>query len=173
MCRRCSGNLDRTRQRPTGVRSVVVALALLVVGCSSGGGNHVTPTTTIATTPSTAATTTTVSPSHIVANLGRCPRHYPTESLAVLNKGVRGLGIRLVPITALSVRICEHANGPLARSEILLPAIATPFGQATNLLKSLTPHEPVVRCFGPQGPTNFPASFVVTFANDSRLSLAM
>ena len=74
----------------------------------------------------------------------------------------------LVPITALNVRICEYANGPLVRSEILSPAIAIPFVRATNLLKSFTPHGPVVGCIGPQGPTNFPASFVVTFASDSR-----
>jgi hypothetical protein len=151
--------------------ALVMAVALVVAGCSGGGGKHASPTTTIATTSSTAKTRTTVSPRHAVADLARCPRRYPPESLTVLNKGVRGLGVRLVPITALNVRICEYANGALVRSEILLPAIAIPFGQATNLLKSLTPHEPVVRCFAPQGPTgptSSPASFVVTFASDSR-----
>ncbi len=113
----------------------LTAVALLIVGCSSGGGNHAASTTTIATTSSTAATTTTVSPSHVVADLGKCPSKYPAESLRTINAGVRGLARKLVPISAVKVQVCSYSgNRQAAGRAVLSGSGATVIENETNLL---------------------------------------
>lgn len=77
----------------------VAAVALLVAGCSSGGGKHsASPATTTSVTP----VTNTGPP------LGKCRAQSGDELSKALNVGVPGLAIRLVPITALTVRVCDY-----------------------------------------------------------------
>jgi hypothetical protein len=88
--------------------AMVATLVLLVVGCSSGGGKS-SATTTPTTTPGTQVV-------HFRNNdfLGvlPCSAQAPNESLQALNAGVNGLAKKLVPIVAITVRICEYAFTP-------------------------------------------------------------
>jgi hypothetical protein len=81
-----------------------MSAAFLVVGCSGGSGKKSAPTTTGATN---ATSPTTISPSHVVASLGRCPQRMPSRSLE-LNADIKRLDKQLVPVAALNVRICSY-----------------------------------------------------------------
>jgi hypothetical protein len=110
--------------------ALLSAVALFVVGCSSGGGKQAAPTTT---------TTATASPSHVIANVGPCPKQYGSTTLNRLNGGVHGLDKTLVPITATRVRVCEYdarggATGALIASAVLVSATAKQFENETNRL---------------------------------------
>jgi hypothetical protein len=153
--------------------ALLTTVALLVAGCSSGGGKHASPTTTHATASSTAVTTTTVSPSPVVAILGACPKQDPRASphfsLTSLNAAVPGLDNRLVPITALNVRICEY-NGDfrvadhLVGSALLRPPAAATFEAETNGLPRY--EVPPTTGIGSQGPN--PPTLMLTFASDTQ-----
>lgn len=142
----------------------VTALAVLAGGCSSGGGKQSAPSTSASTlttmlTPTTATSTTTVSPSHAVANLGRCPSKYPAESLKSLNAGVQGLGRTLVPIRAMNVRVCRYEAGA-SSSAVLKAPYATQLEAETNGLHRVDG--------GYNCPPNRPPFFFVTFTNDTQ-----
>lgn len=108
-------------RRPA-IIALLAAVAVLVASCSSGSGKHATPTTT-----------TPVSPSHVVANLGRCSPKFLAESLNVLNAGVLALDKKLVPLAAMKVRICVYFGLDI-RSAVLSGAEATHFEEMTNSL---------------------------------------
>ncbi len=90
------------------------AALLLVAGCSGGGGKSSTPTTANATTTANPGAGQSypapVQPPSVIAKLGPCPTHFPTATLARLNANLAGLDNKLVPIAALSVRLCRY-NG--------------------------------------------------------------
>lgn len=98
---------------------VSAALVLCVSACSSGGANHAAVTSTTA----------------VVVNLGSCPTKYPTESVALLNAGIDGLGRNEVPVRASGVRVCQYgAGGGLANRSVLLGAAATRIVNESNAL---------------------------------------
>jgi hypothetical protein len=143
-------------------RQLVVCLAALVVclgACSSGGGKQATPATNTST-PTTAATTTTVSPSQIVANLTKCPSNAPTESVTNLNAGVHGLDEKLVPIIALTVRVCRY---PKAVAPLFYDSQAAgQFENATNRFAT----RPAAGTHGHVACTAAPL-YVLTFASNT------
>jgi hypothetical protein len=142
------------------VCTLIAASAFLVVGCSSGGSKHASPTTTITTASSTATTTTTVSHSHVVANLGPCPKRLLPTSLAEENYYVRGLYKTLVPIRALNARVCQYSVvNRLVGSKVLGRSVSTQFLDETNRLSSAPPGPP--RSCPQTRPT-----FLVIFANN-------
>ena len=138
----------------------VVSAALLVAACSSGGGKHATPTTTTnATTSTMAPTTTTVSPSPVRAKLSPCPKYFPSSTLSMLNAGLVRLDNRLVPIVALSVRLCRYDDWhtPLAGSGVLNGSVAIQLEGIANAL-------PLRR--GKGCPVD--SLFFLTFANETK-----
>jgi hypothetical protein len=144
---------------------LVVALALLVAGCSSGGGKQSVPTTTaqVGIPPSTATGTK----SHVVANLGRCPKG-PNVSLAAMNTHVAGLNNRLVPIRVLNARACQYSfGGRLIASPTLGQSVAMGLQRQTNQLSSTPVRLAPVNC-GANAP-----SYIVTFVSSTqRVSIA-
>lgn len=111
------------------------AFAELFAGCSGGGLKHAFATTTKVTTSSTAATTTTtVSPAPVAINLGACPSRYGDETST--GADVRELGNKLVPIAALSVRVCKYGvdQQPVGRAVLLSGSGSTLIEDATNSL---------------------------------------
>jgi len=114
----------------------IAAVILLVASCSSGGGKQSAATTTTQLTTPTTVATATGSPSHVFANRSKCPSIAPSISLSALNARVSGLGTKLVPFTALSVRICGYAAaGQLGGSVLVKPITAAKFERETNLLR--------------------------------------
>jgi len=142
------------------VCALITTGALLVTGCSGGDGNHASPTTTNVSTSTTAATSTTVSPSQVIAYRSKCPSIAPSESLSAINARVSGLGTKLVPFAALSVRICGYAAaGQLGGSVLVKPTAAAQFERETNLLR------PPPRLFN--GNCGGVSPFLVIFASDT------
>ena len=96
----------------------VVSAALLVAGCSSEGAKQSAPTTASTTTTTSLVRGTGIADgagpvgppgnSHVVAELGPCPKHDPKLDLVKANAGVLGLHKRLVPVPATSVRVCAY-----------------------------------------------------------------
>ena len=143
----------------------VAALVLLVAGCSSGGGKHASPTTTIATTSSTAPTTTTVSPAHVAANLGPCPKRNPAVLPDTsINADDRGLSTQLVPITPLKVRVCRWQYRPngLVTSESGTSLAAAQLAADANRLQRFPALTTAGTC------ETYALVFYVTFASDTR-----
>jgi hypothetical protein len=153
------------------VIGAVLVVGLAALGCS---GPERRPAQTAA-----AVSTTSVPAGYTVAALGPCPVHDVTTNLGALNRGVAGLGKRLVPIDAVNVRICEYDShwidgshvvpGNLVESALLKPRAARRFEAETN-------RQPPTDVPGPSGCTGAGGGalfFVLTFANDSqRTSLA-
>lgn len=99
--------------RPT-YRALVAAVALLVAGCSSGW-KHASPTTTLSVKSALRIAPTTIEhclncPLKLaLPSLIPCPKQLPL-SLTKTNAGIRGLAKKLVPISAVDVRICKYAT---------------------------------------------------------------
>jgi len=136
------------------MKPLIVVLALLVAGCSSGG-QKTAPLTTNPTRP----TTTTVSPWRVVGDLRTCPPKAPTESVTNLNVGVQGLDKKLVPITALTVRVCRY---PRAISPLFYDSQAA--GQFENQTNRLAT-QPAAGASGIVGCADGPL-YVLTFASE-------
>ncbi len=109
-----------------------------------------------------------MSQSHVVVNLGKCPSRYPPDSSEALNAGVADLGSRLVPINAVSVRVCRYGSLD-ARFEgggVLSSSVTPEFEDEANRLETEAIDGPsrfseVAGCVG--GP-----AYYVTFANAER-----
>jgi len=172
---------------PLKVRQLVAFAALiLAAGCSSGGGNHASPTTAKTSTTTSGKTTSTTVPtiygssSHGASGLSPCARD-PKDflatrnylglphALAKLNAADKGLPKTLVPIPALTVRICEYIfNGvpnpiPSLASARLAGHAASTLEDATNRLPHIDPGASPKSCvlYGRA------YDFVVTFASQS------
>jgi hypothetical protein len=157
------------------VGACLATLALCLTACSSGGRQHSSTTTTSRSASTTAArqrsrviaaTTTPASTPHVVANLGPCPKLFPFGPASGLNTGVSGLDKKLVPIAALSVRLCRYdlvevnvhtSTFPLAGSGILTGAPATQ-------LEGLANHLPTAQTRG----CGSGQLFLLTFASETQ-----
>jgi len=99
-----------------------------------------------------------------VANLGPCPKVYPNGPSAKLNAGIKGLNKKLVPIAALSVRICEYGGVPQRLEYFGREGSGTAKGFEDETNGLATARSENVTCDQMPG-----AAFkVVTFASDSQ-----
>ena len=135
--------------------AAVATVAVLVAGCSSAG-KQAAPMTTNPTRPNT---TTTVSPWHVVGDLRKCSSKAPTEPVTNLNAGMQGLDKKLVPITAVTVRVCRYPQ-----------AIAPSFydSQAAGQFETLTNRLAIQSAAGAPGIVGCADGplYVLTFASD-------
>jgi hypothetical protein len=134
----------------------IATLVLCLAACSSGRGKHAAPTTT------------TLSPSYAVANLGPCPKRVPSDfSPRTLNAGVVHLGARLVPIVALTVRVCRYGSNPVLIGSAILKPTTTRMLEAD--VNRLTPNPGgLVGCERGQNPPPPPETVLLTFASASQ-----
>jgi hypothetical protein len=106
---------------------------------------------------------TVVSATHVVANLGQCPSTaFFGSGPGGINSGIRGINERMVPITALNVRLCAYGlDRRPTRVALLKPAAALRLQADTNLLRTLA---------GDGSSSCHPAqrSFLLIFANDTQ-----
>jgi hypothetical protein len=141
--------------------ALVVSLAILVVGCSSGGGKQSTPTTARP------------------LGLGPCPQTEPPIFGPGFNAGVKGLDKKLVPITAVKVRICRYGGGAfkLEAERTLVSSDAARFEAEVNQfaasIPTTLPPPPPNSPSGSQGLVGNEGcmqgwNHVVTFASDSQ-----
>jgi hypothetical protein len=155
----------RTRLRR--LASAVVALTLFVtVGITIVvvGSGH-TAKVGVETPALRRPPSNTVTSSHVVANLGSCPAKYPAESMKTLNAGVKGLAKKLVPIAALTVRICFYSGVPrrLEAGRSLARTISAQIEDETNRLPKVVPQTKQL----PPCRANAPA-YLVTFASNTQ-----
>jgi hypothetical protein len=106
---------------------------------------------------------TVVSATRLVKSVGRCPSTpFFGSAVGGFNRGIRGIGERMVPITALNVRLCEYGlDGRLTRVTLLKAAAALRLQAHTNLLRTLV---------GDGSSICHPAqlSFLLIFADDAQ-----
>jgi hypothetical protein len=168
-------------RRPT-LFAVLTAVAVLVAGCSSGGGKQSTPTTVSRPTTTTLAGPTGYESGgrgfsvlrDVIASLVPCPKVYPSLP-ANVNPGIKGLDKKLVPISAIAVRICEYVeNGDGVGTETP-PFRLIASGVLTTTAAQLVDHETNRLRTKPKsgGCAAFPTGyrkdvFILTFADHSQ-----
>jgi hypothetical protein len=129
-------------------------LALLAVSCAGSDGKQAVSTNTRTATSPSSTTASYAFQAPVLSD--QCPSKPPTASPKALNAGVSGLEKKLVPIAALTVRVCRY---PKAVSPFVYDdSAAAQFEAETNRLPALALSGRGVSC-GAGAPT-----YVVRFS---------
>jgi len=160
--------IDGRRRQRTNRRAGGAALAALVAAAAIAIGVAArSPATTRVQVRSNGANTTIPTAArHVVADLGACSTNTP-GSLATLNPGVSGVAKKIVPITALNVRVCRYPRRQHVVETLLSsPTVVAQFEAETNRLPVPPPN--LNRRLRGGKPCASPSWYFLTFANDSQ-----
>ena len=109
----------------------MLSILVLGLGACSSSSKQATPTT------NSPASTTTVTAPTIKGKLGPCPAVFPRVQLATLNAGIPSLDTTLLPLDAISARVCMYTLKGLVASGTVPAGAVKKLVADTNALTKL------------------------------------